>query len=86
VLEEAGDTLRHWADVAERAWRDGEDIADALDRAFSPELDGIDPVIRARLETLNGVHSNAAGFRRWLEHRNASAGQLSTRPADADGL
>ena len=28
---------------------------------------GIDPTLRQKLDTLNGVHSNAAGFRRWLE-------------------
>jgi len=28
---------------------------------------GVDPAQREKLETLNGIHSNAAGFRRWLE-------------------
>jgi hypothetical protein len=27
------------------------------------------PEHREKLETLNGVHSNAAGLRRWLDHR-----------------
>jgi hypothetical protein len=55
--------------VAERAWQAGEDIAAALDVAFSADLAGVDPALREKLETLNGVHSNAAGFRRWLETR-----------------
>lgn len=67
MLEEAEDTLRAWAETAERAWRSGEDIAEALQERFSPELEGVDPDQRAKLETLNGIHSNAAGLRRWLE-------------------
>ena len=68
---EAEATLRSWADEAERAWRAGEDIAEALQARFSTALDGMDPETRRRLETLNGVHSNAAGLRRWLEQRAA---------------
>ncbi len=66
-LEEAEEILRQWAEVAEKAWRAGEDIAAALEREFTPQLDAIDPVHREKLETLNGIHSNAAGLRRWLE-------------------
>jgi glyoxylase-like metal-dependent hydrolase (beta-lactamase superfamily II) len=69
ILEEAEGTLRRWAEVAERAWRAGDDIAAALDAAFADDLAGIDPAQRDKLETLNGVHSNAAGFRRWLDTR-----------------
>jgi glyoxylase-like metal-dependent hydrolase (beta-lactamase superfamily II) len=69
MLEEAQGILRRWAEVAEAAWRDSKDIATALDLAFSDELKGTDPVQREKLETLNGIHSNAAGFRRWLETR-----------------
>jgi glyoxylase-like metal-dependent hydrolase (beta-lactamase superfamily II) len=72
LLEEAEGTLRRWAEVAEAAWRAGGDIAEALDAAFAGELTGMDPSHREKLETLNGVHSNAAGFRRWLEQRQAS--------------
>jgi lysophospholipase L1-like esterase len=53
--------------VADRAWRSGDDIATALQEKFAPELDGIDADIRAKLETLNGIHSNAAGLKLWLE-------------------
>lgn len=69
ILDEAGETLRRWATVAEQAWREGADIAAALQAAFAGELDGVDPAHREKLETLNGVHSNAAGLRRWLETR-----------------
>ena len=67
MLEEAEGVLRQWAEVAERAWREGHDIAEALGDAFNGALRDIDPDKRARLETLNGIHSNAAGLRRWLE-------------------
>jgi glyoxylase-like metal-dependent hydrolase (beta-lactamase superfamily II) len=70
MLEEAQGILRRWAEVAEAAWREGKDIATALDAAFSDELKGTDPAQRQKLETLNGIHSNAAGFRRWLETRD----------------
>ena len=69
TLEEAKGTLRRWAEVAEAAWREGRDIAAALDEAFADDLTGVDPTHREKLDTLNGVHSNAAGFRRWLEKR-----------------
>ena len=70
ILDEASETLRNWAAVAERAWSNGEDIAAALEAAFAAELDGVDPAQREKLETLNGVHSNAAGFRRWLDKKH----------------
>ncbi|HEX9549420.1 MAG TPA: MBL fold metallo-hydrolase, partial [Acidimicrobiales bacterium] len=70
TLVEAQDILRRWAEVAEAAYREGRDIAEALDEAFGAELKGTDPAEREKLETLNGIHSNAAGFRRWLEKRS----------------
>ncbi len=69
TLQEAESILRQWAEVAEKAFREGRDIAEALDAAFSGALAGTAPEHREKLETLNGVHSNAAGFRRWLEQR-----------------
>ena len=69
TLSEADGILRAWAEVAEKAWREDRDIAAALDEHFGQELNGVDPVHREKLETLNGIHSNAAGFRRWLETR-----------------
>ena len=71
ILEEAADTLRRWAHVAEQAWQRGGDIAAALDDAFAEELEGADEAMQDKLDTLNGVHSNAAGLRRWLDQRAA---------------
>ena len=73
LLAEADDTLRQWAETAEAAFREGADIAEALSARFDSSLRGIDPAHREKLETLNGVHSNAAGFRRWLELRQAAS-------------
>ncbi|HEX6569634.1 MAG TPA: MBL fold metallo-hydrolase [Acidimicrobiales bacterium] len=85
ILDEARETLTQWAEVAEAAWRDGRDIAAALDERFGPALDGVDPARREKLETLNGIHSNAAGFRRWLEqghhvHGHDDNGRVGDRP------
>lgn len=71
MLEEAEDILRRWAEVAETAWQEGADIASALEAAFGGDMSGTDPGEREKLETLNGIHSNAAGFRRWLNTRAA---------------
>jgi glyoxylase-like metal-dependent hydrolase (beta-lactamase superfamily II) len=75
LLAEADDTLRQWAETAETAYREGADIAAALSARFDASLQGVDPVHREKLETLNGVHSNAAGFRRWLDGRGDPAGR-----------
>jgi glyoxylase-like metal-dependent hydrolase (beta-lactamase superfamily II) len=61
VLAEAEEALCQWAEVAERAWQDGQDVATALADAFGED--------HAQVEILNGIHSNAAGLRRWLELR-----------------
>jgi hypothetical protein len=70
ILDEAADTLTKWAEVAETAWKNGTDIADALEQTFAGDLDGVAEIDREKLTTLNGVHSNAAGFRRWLDTRD----------------
>ena len=67
VLAEAEDALRSWANVAEAAWQEGADVAGALGAAFGADLELADEALRERVETLNGIHSNAAGLRRWLE-------------------
>jgi glyoxylase-like metal-dependent hydrolase (beta-lactamase superfamily II) len=67
ILDEAQETLTRWAEVAEAAWREDRDIAEALSERFGADLDGVGEAQRTKLETLNGIHSNAAGFRRWLE-------------------
>ena len=66
VLGEAEDVLREWAGVAEAAWARGDDVATALAAAF-----GGDP--SDTMGILNGVHSNAAGLRRWLDKRSGSS-------------
>ena len=63
ALAEADEALRRWAEVAERAWQRGESVDDALEEAFG--------ATHAQVEILNGIHSNAAGLRRWLEKRPA---------------
>ncbi len=70
ILEEAAETLTRWAEIAETAWKEDRDIADALETAFAGDLAGVAELDREKLTTLNGVHSNAAGFRRWLETRD----------------
>jgi glyoxylase-like metal-dependent hydrolase (beta-lactamase superfamily II) len=74
ILEEAEATLRSWAAVAEQAWNEGADIAAALEKAFAADLNAVGEGQRQKLETLNGVHSNAAGFRRWLETKDRPPG------------
>ena len=73
LLAEAGETLREWAETAESAYRAGTDIAEALAARFDAALGDIDPSHKEKLDTLNGVHSNAAGFRRWLEGRETAS-------------
>jgi glyoxylase-like metal-dependent hydrolase (beta-lactamase superfamily II) len=84
ILDEAQETLTLWAEVAEAAWRDDRDIAEALSERFADDLDGVDEAQREKLETLNGIHSNAAGFRRWLDqghpHGHESNGRVGDRP------
>ena len=70
LLAEAEETLRQWAETAEKAYREGTDIADALSARFDPLLGDIDAAHKEKLDIMNGVHSNAAGFRRWLEGRD----------------
>ncbi len=72
LLAEADETLRLWAETAEKAYREGADIADALAHRFDPLLGDIDAAHKEKLDIMNGVHSNAAGFRRWLEGRDSA--------------
>jgi len=62
LLGDAEEVLRDWAAVAQSAWVRGDDVATALAQAF-----GADPT--ETMAVLNGVHSNAAGLRRWLDNR-----------------
>jgi glyoxylase-like metal-dependent hydrolase (beta-lactamase superfamily II) len=74
LLEEAEATLKAWAEEAERAWRAGQDMAAALQRRFGQSTDGLTPTHRRAVETLGGVHSNAAGLRRFLEQPGSEPG------------
>lgn len=73
LLEEADGTLRRWAEVAEGAFRRGEDIATALAAVFDSDVEDVPAEHREKLDVMNGVHSNAAGLHRWLSNR-AQAG------------
>jgi glyoxylase-like metal-dependent hydrolase (beta-lactamase superfamily II) len=73
LLDEATETLTLWAEEATRAWQSGEDIASALQGRFGATTASADAETKEKLETLNGFHSNAAGFRRWLEQRDAAS-------------
>ncbi len=92
LLGEAEMALRAWADEARRAFADGRDIAEALERRFG-EDDAAGAAAgagggaggaaaasaerlaerRRKLDVLNGFHSNAAGFHRWLERGGGAA-------------
>ncbi|MDQ6796852.1 MAG: MBL fold metallo-hydrolase [Actinomycetota bacterium] len=67
VLAQAEEAVRRWGEVAEGAWQRGDDVARALTESFGAEMAGADAAQRSRMEALNGIHSNAAGLRRWLE-------------------
>jgi glyoxylase-like metal-dependent hydrolase (beta-lactamase superfamily II) len=72
LLEEADGTLRRWAEVAEAAFRRGDDIAAALAGEFEGDMEGVPDEHREKLDIMNGVHSNAAGLHRWLSTREAA--------------
>lgn len=74
LLAKGKDVVSSWAHVAEKAFNEERDIAEALEAAFRGETDGLDPVLVERFDTLNGMHSNANGLRRWLEIRKQNQG------------
>jgi glyoxylase-like metal-dependent hydrolase (beta-lactamase superfamily II) len=80
MLVEAEEILTRWAEVATAAWQEGRDIAAALDDAFAVDLDHLDDEAREIMDTLNGVHSNAAGFQRWLEKRPGNGAHSHPHP------
>jgi len=80
MLMEASESLCRWAEVAERAWREGRDIAEALDVAFGGALGDVAEEHREKLETLNGIHANAAGLKRWLETTRSGPDQGGHSP------
>lgn len=80
LLSEAEEVLRRWAEVAVAAWREGRDIDEALEARFGHEMDAADPTARQRHETVNGIHANAAGLRRWLETTGAGVAGAAADP------
>ena len=74
ALENAADVLQEWAGVARAAWNAGRDVEDALRQRFGPEMDALPPAERQRIETLNGIHSNAEGLKQWLASGAGSGG------------
>jgi glyoxylase-like metal-dependent hydrolase (beta-lactamase superfamily II) len=68
LLAEADEVLVRWAEVAEDAWRRDADVADALAATFA--LTGVAEEHLEKAEVLSGVHSNAAGLRRYFETRD----------------
>ncbi len=72
LLDEAVETLTDWAETAEQAYRNGEDITEALETKFT--YGDVAPEHVEKLETMNGVHSNVKGLTRWLERRERSNG------------
>lgn len=67
VFAEATEALEAWAAIAIGAWKSGTDIEEAFRVAFAADDQDLDAQVTKKLETLNGVASNAAGFRIWLE-------------------
>ena len=72
ALEEASDQLRAWAQTAEAAWREHDEldhIADTLMQRFSDEVTPADDVAVKRVQLLSGYRSNAMGLRRYFDLR-----------------
>lgn len=74
ALENAGAVLQEWADVAGTAWHSGRDVEEALRKRFAGEIDALPSTERQRMETLNGIHSNAEGLKIWLASAGGAAG------------
>ena len=77
LLDEAGQELILWAGVAERANRCGRDIATELTEEFGALPSGVSVEALRRLEVLNGIHSNAAGLKLWLDRGGSSLNATS---------
>ena len=74
-LQEASDRLRMWAETAEAAYQEHnelEHIVETLGRRFADEIapDGSDPDAEARVALLSGVESNAMGLLRYFTLRD----------------
>ncbi len=74
ALDEALERLAAWAETAERAWAEHDEldhVAETLAQRFADDIapDVDDPEATERLELLNGVESNAAGLLRYFRLR-----------------
>ena len=74
-LQEASDRLRLWAETAEAAYQEHnelEHIVETLGRRFADEIrpDGTDPDAEARVALLSGIESNAMGLLRYFTLRD----------------
>lgn len=67
LLNEAQETVTKWAEVAKQAVIDNIDIVRALESKFGADFQKVDPSQKEKMETLNGIHSNAKGLQLWLE-------------------
>lgn len=73
ALEEATDRLRAWAETAEAAWREHDEldhIAETLARRFGDEVRADNATDAERVALLSGFESNAMGFRRYFTLRD----------------
>lgn len=70
LLHEAIESLNAWAEVARQAWENSLDITKALEEKFGSDISSLDPEKAKKIETLNGIHSNAMGLKLWLEKRS----------------
>ena len=73
ILAEAEDVMRRWVHEAEQAYREEptvDHIADRLlDTVANEAPNSLDAKTREKVETLNGIHSNAAGLHLYLSRR-----------------
>lgn len=77
ALEEGAERLRLWAETAEAAYHESDEldhVAETLEQRFRDELDaavlGEDPSAAQRIELLSAYSSNAAGLLRYFQRRD----------------
>ena len=80
TLADAEEALRRWVGVVEQTMSATpeagvDEVTTALAGAFAPHPEAIPDSMREKFEVLNGVRSNATGIVRYLNRRQAVAGQ-----------
>jgi glyoxylase-like metal-dependent hydrolase (beta-lactamase superfamily II) len=77
TLDQAATLLHRWVAIVEQVISDDPDASiEAITGALGAQAgtdETLDPELRRRAETLNGIHSNAAGISRYLRTRNSVA-------------